>query len=424
MHRPARSRRQRRPRPRSLRARTLKDRTTALRNSRSVRRGRIRGSRTRLRHNHPAYRCSRSGRRSGRRSFRRSRRSLRSRRSRRRRSHRSRNGSSRNFSRRNRCCGRRSSCRLRRNHHRRRSHYRPLLRTVRCRSMRRWSRWSMCSWRMSCRSMRSRSPHRRTRNHRTGRGLARNRGSSTRRRHNVGALPRQRHNLSRTRWGSRRLWRRSARRSSYTRNRRWFRCNWSRRMARWRSNHRRPWSHWRSGLRRSLSLLAFQDRLQRIARLRHLRQVKLRFALCSRLRRGTPTTSAAQKGADLLRLVGLDRAGVSLLLGDADGHQSVQNGLALHFQFPCQIVDSNFAHPSLFCFPGALAAHTCLFDVGIVIGIIPETVASAIARLPLTASHGRVHRQCLRLRPPGPRPPACQPCRWSVRCAPREHPHR
>jgi hypothetical protein len=355
MHWPPSSRRQRRPSPRSLRTRTLKDRTTALRNSRSVCRGRIRGSRTRLGHNHPAYRGSRSRRRSGRGSFRRSRRSLSNRRSRRRRGHRSRGDSSRNLSRRGRCYGRRSSSGLRRNHHRRRSHYRPLLWSVRCRSMRRWSRWSMCSWRMSCRNMRSRSPRRRTRNHRTGRGLARDRGSSTRRRHNVGALPRQRHNLSRTRWGRRRLWRRSARRSSYTRNRRRFRRNWSRRMARWRSDHRRPRSHWRSSLRRGLRLLALQDCLQRIARLRHLRQVKLRFGLCSRLRRGTPTTSAAQKGADLLRLVGLDRAGVSLLLGDADGHQSVQNGLALHFQFPCQIVDSNFAHPSLFLLPRRLS---------------------------------------------------------------------
>ena len=35
-------------------------------------------------------------------------------------------------------------------------------------------------------------------------------------------------------------------------------------------------------------------------------------------------------------------------LGHADRRQRIQNGLALYFQFPCQIVDSNFAHPSLF----------------------------------------------------------------------------
>ncbi len=33
---------------------------------------------------------------------------------------------------------------------------------------------------------------------------------------------------------------------------------------------------------------------------------------------------------------------------DADRFERVQNWPALYFQFPCQIVDSNFAHPSLF----------------------------------------------------------------------------
>jgi hypothetical protein len=61
--------------------------------------------------------------------------------------------------------------------------------------------------------------------------------------------------------------------------------------------------------------------------------------------------------ADLLRLVELNRARVGLLFRDANRRQSVQNGLALYFQFACQIVDSNFAHPFLFTSLAPLAAH-------------------------------------------------------------------
>jgi hypothetical protein len=46
----------------------------------------------------------------------------------------------------------------------------------------------------------------------------------------------------------------------------------------------------------------------------------------------------------MFRLVLLDGARVRLLLGDADRCQGVQNGLALDLQFPCKIVDANFAH--------------------------------------------------------------------------------
>jgi hypothetical protein len=38
------------------------------------------------------------------------------------------------------------------------------------------------------------------------------------------------------------------------------------------------------------------------------------------------------------------------LSGHADCFERVQDWPALDFQFPCQIVDSNFAHPSLFVF--------------------------------------------------------------------------
>ena len=205
---------------------------------------------------------------------------------------------------------------------------------------------------MSLRRMRSRSPRRRARNHRTRRRLARNRRRCRRRSHNIGSLPRLRHNLSRTLWSRRHMLCRSARRRCHCRNCRWLRSSRSRHMMGCRrSHHRRTWRHRRNRLRGCFSLLALQDRLQSIARLRYLRQVKLRLGLCGLLRHGTSNASAAQICADLLRFIGLDRAGVRLLLGDAHRHQSVQNRLALHFQFACQIVDSNFAHPSLFVLP-------------------------------------------------------------------------
>jgi len=37
-----------------------------------------------------------------------------------------------------------------------------------------------------------------------------------------------------------------------------------------------------------------------------------------------------------------------LFFGDAHRYQGIENRFALDFQFPCKIVDSNFAHPSLF----------------------------------------------------------------------------
>jgi len=60
---------------------------------------------------------------------------------------------------------------------------------------------------------------------------------------------------------------------------------------------------------------------------------------------GAPALNVA---AHLLRLIRLDRAGVRFGLGYANRCQSVQDGSALDFQFPRQIVDSNFAHPPLF----------------------------------------------------------------------------
>ena len=120
-----------------------------------------------------------------------------------------------------------------------------------------------------------------------------------------------------------------------------------------------------------LSLPPLQDRLQRIARLRHLRQVERRRL---RLRREPsphlPRTAVAEVAAHFFRLIGLDRARVRLALRHANRRQRVQNGPALDFKLSCEIVDSNFAHPSLFlprpASPARLAVHISLIDVGIV----------------------------------------------------------
>ena len=36
---------------------------------------------------------------------------------------------------------------------------------------------------------------------------------------------------------------------------------------------------------------------------------------------------------------------MSLLLGDSDFRKYIENSFTLNFQLPCQIVDSNLAHP-------------------------------------------------------------------------------
>jgi hypothetical protein len=45
----------------------------------------------------------------------------------------------------------------------------------------------------------------------------------------------------------------------------------------------------------------------------------------------------------------LERTGVRLLLGDSNFGEDIKNGLALDFQFPGQIVDSNLTHPPFLC---------------------------------------------------------------------------
>ena len=201
------------------------------------------------------------------------------------------------------------------------------------------------------------SSHGRTCNHRSCWWLAGNCRRSGRRSHNVRTLARLGHNLPWSLRSDRRLCGR-ARRSGHVRKRRRLLCRGCDHMSSGRRNHyRRTSRNRRRCLRCCFCLLALENSLEGIARLRHLRQVKLRLCVGCRSGRARAARSASQIGADLLRLVDLDRAGVRLLLGDANRRQRVQNGLALYFQFACQIVDSNFAHPSLFGSLAPLAAH-------------------------------------------------------------------
>jgi hypothetical protein len=63
---------------------------------------------------------------------------------------------------------------------------------------------------------------------------------------------------------------------------------------------------------------------------------------------GGGTCAALEVAAHLLGFIFFDGAGVRLFLGDADRFQSIQDGVALLFEFSCKIVDSNFAHCSFF----------------------------------------------------------------------------
>ena len=104
---------------------------------------------------------------------------------------------------------------------------------------------------------------------------------------------------------------------------------------------------WWSCLDGGLCLLALEDRLERIAWLRYFREVELGLCIGGRSGCTDAAASAVEIVADPLGLVGLDGAGVRLP-GNADGFEGIQNRPALYFQFSCQIVNSNFAHPSLF----------------------------------------------------------------------------
>ena len=91
--------------------------------------------------------------------------------------------------------------------------------------------------------------------------------------------------------------------------------------------------------------------VQHIAWLGDVRQVNLGldlvgFAASTGLGgRGLGFGTGAEMSTHLLCFVFLDRTRVRLLFSDSDFSQDVKNRLALDFQLPGQIVDSNLTHP-------------------------------------------------------------------------------
>ena len=187
---------------------------------------------------------------------------------------------------------------------------------------------------------------------------------------------------------------RPRRNSRRCRRRRWWRHNRSyrRRNRPWRSNRRRSndsWSDWswrrarRSGRlrsyrrsssswlglvsrrrsrlrrnsrcgRRSSGRLLIKDGLQHVPGLGNVRQVNLGLDFVGAgmrsttgLSRAVPVPRAFEVYANFFRFMLFERAGMRLLLGDADFCQDIENGLAFDFQFPGQIVNSNLTHPPL-----------------------------------------------------------------------------
>lgn len=271
--------------------------------------------------------------------------------------------------------------------------------------------------------------------------------------HNLCAAAGLRHNTSRSRRPRRSRRRRSrTRRSTRARSRRRSRrghnghsprrpCRWSSRSSagsnrrhhrtcsrpRRRHNHRR-----RTRLRRTarlrLSLLALHNRLQRIARLRDVRQVEARLRLSLRARSAAAAPPILQIPANLLRLICLDRARVGLRLRHANSRQRVQNGPALYLKLSCQIIDSNFVHPSLFLPLRASCSYQphrrrsyphCYYPRNREL-CDPETLPSAAD----SATHGRDRpHQSPRRRPPAPDPPTRRSSHSATRSAPSAHPH-
>jgi hypothetical protein len=138
----------------------------------------------------------------------------------------------------------------------------------------------------------------------------------------------------------------------------------------------RAW--WRSGAGGGFGLFALEDGFEGIAGLGDVFEIEARPGFDARF--WGAGAVAAEVGAHLLRLVFLDGTGVGLPRY-SDCFERVENRPALYFQFPRQIVDSNFAHPSLFSAPAPLAAHISLMVAGISIVSLVLYVLSGIAAI-------------------------------------------
>ena len=60
---------------------------------------------------------------------------------------------------------------------------------------------------------------------------------------------------------------------------------------------------------------------------------------------GLCRAGSAEAGTDFFRFMVFKRTGMALLLGDSNFRKHIENRLTFDFQLPCQIVDSNLAHP-------------------------------------------------------------------------------
>ena len=125
-----------------------------------------------------------------------------------------------------------------------------------------------------------------------------------------------------------------------------------------RRSCRRLWNHrgWaRRSRRRVGGLLA--DSAEHVARLRDLREIDLRLdaGRLSRSRRPRGLGLLVARGkvlAHTLRLIGIERARVALLIVDADGRQIVYDRFALNLELARQIVDADlFQNSFQFQFP-------------------------------------------------------------------------
>lgn len=244
----------------------------------------------------------------------------------------------RNWSRtRRRCLVHRPRSGLRNDHARRRRLRRPNNRGcsgARCRRRRlrrggsRYGRRCRRGWRNCCRGGRRWTRRRRNR---CCRLWCRSRGLLDGRRYDHG-----------TRWSGRLDWRGRGWRSRCGPRRRSHNCGL-------RCDGRRC----RPRRRRNHCFLLLRDGFEHVSRTGDVRQIDLRLDFFFAAQRASGLGSlrrrfrcAADMRAHLLCFVVLERTGMGLLLRHSDERQHVENGFAFNFQLPCEIVDSNLAHPA------------------------------------------------------------------------------
>ena len=118
-------------------------------------------------------------------------------------------------------------------------------------------------------------------------------------------------------------------------------------------------------LRRRGCFFLLRDGSQHISRPGDVRQVNLGldFFFAAQRARGLHRSRrglgrAAQMDPHFIRFMILERTGMGLLLRHPDGGQRVENGFALNFQLPGEIVDSNLAHPAFLVLRVALRSSS------------------------------------------------------------------